>query len=59
MCTLKLPVVVIKQIDKYKEHYLWRGSNLNTKRPPLVAWSLVTKPKSMGGLGVIDLELNN
>lgn len=32
MCTYLLPKTVIKQIDKYRKHCLWRGSDLNCKK---------------------------
>jgi hypothetical protein len=31
MCTLKLPKTVIKQIDKFRRHCLWRGADINAK----------------------------
>lgn len=31
MCTLRLPNLVTKQIDKYKRHYLWIGVDINAK----------------------------
>lgn len=34
MCTLKIPVTMIKQVDKYRRHCLWRGADLNAKKPP-------------------------
>jgi hypothetical protein len=34
MCSLALPNAVIKQIDKYRKHCLWRGSNINARKPP-------------------------
>jgi hypothetical protein len=34
MCTLRLPKTVIKQIDKYRRHCLWRGADINAKKPP-------------------------
>jgi hypothetical protein len=59
MCTLKLPKMVIKHIDKFRRHCLWRGADINAKKPPQVAWKTVCKPKAQGGLGVINLELQN
>jgi hypothetical protein len=56
MCTLALPKIVIKQINKYRKHCLWRGSDLNAKKSPKAAWKMVCKPKVEGGLGVIDIE---
>jgi hypothetical protein len=49
MCTLKLPKNVIKQIDKLRRHCLWRGADINAKKPPLVDWKSVCKPKNQGG----------
>jgi hypothetical protein len=59
MCTIKLPILIINQIDKYRRHYLWRGGDLNTKKPLLAAWKLVTRPKKKGGLGVLKLRVQN
>jgi hypothetical protein len=59
MCTLKIPVTTIMQIDIYRKHCLWRGNDMNSKKPPLVAWNMITKPKSSGGLGVMRLETQN
>jgi hypothetical protein len=55
MSTFLLPKTVIKQIDKYRKHCLWRGSDLQSKKPSKATWPLVTLPKDEGGLGVINL----
>jgi hypothetical protein len=49
MCSIKVPQEIWKQIDKYKRHCLWRGGDIKAKKPPLVAWKMVTRPKSKGG----------
>lgn len=59
MCTLELPKAVIKQIDKFRKSCLWRGSNINGGSMPKAAWKMVCKAKEEGGLGVINLELQN
>jgi hypothetical protein len=38
---------------------LWRGSDFRKKAYNLAAWDLVRWPKSKGGLGVINLSLQN
>jgi len=59
MNTFKLHKTVVKQIDKYRKHCLWRGSDINAKTPPKAAWDLVRLPKKEGGLGVLNLETQN
>jgi hypothetical protein len=59
MCTLKIPKSIIKQIDIYRKHCLWRGNGTSSKKLPLVAWSTVTQRKVNGGLGVLRLETQN
>jgi hypothetical protein len=59
MSTLKIPLIVIRQIDKYRKHCLWRGSDLNKKENCLAIWKKVTRSKNRGGLGVINIEVQN
>jgi len=59
MCTLALPKTVIQRIDSFGKHCLWRGNDINDRKPPKAAWEMVCKPKEEGGLGVIDVELQN
>jgi hypothetical protein len=59
MCTLKLPATVIEIIDKHRRNYLWRGKEFSHKGYNLAAWDLVQQPKDKGGLGVINLSVQN
>ena len=59
MCSLKLLVTVIDEIDKLRKNCLWRGNDFDRKGYNLAAWDLVMTPKSKGGLGVINLTLQN
>lgn len=60
MCTLKLPKKVILHIDRARRHCLWRKNNeLETRTHSLAAWDIVCKPKKKGGLGIINLEIQN
>jgi hypothetical protein len=34
MSTVKIPVEIIRQIDRYRRHCLWCGGDLNTRKPP-------------------------
>jgi retron-type reverse transcriptase len=59
MCVLKLHKGVIDNIDRARKQCLWRGNDLNKKGGNLAAWSMVQLPKAKGGLGVINLNVQN
>ncbi|CAO2167262.1 unnamed protein product [Urochloa humidicola] len=59
MCTLQVPVTVLDYIDTARKKCLWRGSDINGKTKPLVAFNKCTKPKRKGGLGIINLRSQN
>jgi hypothetical protein len=59
LCTIKLPKGVIENIDRSRRQCLWRGSDEEKKGGNLVAWQTIQKPKDKGGLGVINLLLQN
>lgn len=51
---------MIDQVDKYRKHFLWDQGDLNRKGGGcLVAWKLRAKSKEQGGLGIIDLKVQN
>jgi hypothetical protein len=58
MSKVKLPPIVVKQVDKYRKYCMWRSSDINVKKPPLAAWSLATWPKSEG-LGILNIATHN
>lgn len=33
MCNFLLPKTIIKHIDKFRKHFLWRGLDVNNKQP--------------------------
>ena len=61
MSTFSLHKTVIKQIDKYRKHCLWRGVDINAKKKPHQnqhgRWSVCQKNE--GGLGVLNLRAQN
>ena len=61
MCTLEVPVSIKEQVIKYMRHCLWRKKNndVQVKGSALVAWTKVCRPKEQGGLGVLNLEVQN
>ena len=59
MSSIKLPVGVIENIDRARKQCLWRGNDASKKGGNLAAWHMVQKPKQKGGLGVLNLRLQN
>jgi hypothetical protein len=59
LCTLKLPISVIEQIDKYMKHFLWDKGDINIRGGCLVSWRKACLAKDQGGLGIIDLRAQN
>jgi hypothetical protein len=59
MCTIKLPKGVIEYIDRARKQCLWRGNDPEKKGGNMVAWPVVQQPKEKGGLGVINLKVQN
>ena len=59
MGCLDVPVTIKTQVIKYLRHCLWRGPDLEDHRPAMVAWSTVCRPKSQGGLGVMNIFVQN
>ena len=57
MCSSARPKIVIKQIDKYKKYYLWRGAEENARKVAKAARPLVCIPKCEGGPGVLNLQI--
>lgn len=53
---LALPKGVLKPIDKFRKHCLWRGVDINSEKAPKAAWETVCATKEEGGLGVINLR---
>lgn len=59
MCCLALPLGVEEQINKYLKHCLCRNFGSEEMGTTMIAWDLVCKPKTQGGLGVLDLVNQN
>lgn len=60
MSCLKLPVWVIKDIDKIRRTFLWHGTIPQAhSKINLANWKLSCTPKDFGGLGIMDLTVFN
>ena len=60
MGTMRLPPKIVAQLDKIRRHCLWTKKTADgVKHNSLAAWPMVCRPKSSGGLGVLDLKVQN
>ena len=60
MCTLKFSLKLIEILDKIRRRCLWvKKTDQGEKSNSLAAWDMVCKPKNKGGLGVINLKIQN
>jgi hypothetical protein len=61
MSCFEVPVTIKDQVIKYMRHCLWRKRNaeVQAKGSALISWKKVCRPKKQGGLGVLNLEIQN
>jgi hypothetical protein len=59
MSSLKIQKTVINICNRAQRHCLWAKDEDSSSVNALAAWSLVCRPKKHGGLGVLNLELQN
>jgi hypothetical protein len=59
MCSVKLQKYIINICNHAHRHCLWAKEEDATSSNGLAAWTLVCRPKYHGGLGVLNLELQN
>lgn len=59
LCSLEISKGVIEVINRARRHCLWRKKKEDGKINSLASWDMICKPKVKGGLGIINLELQN
>ena len=58
LCSLQVPIGIIKQLERIQRQCLWRKYGKDSGKS-LAAWELVCRPKNKGGLGILNLQLQN
>lgn len=58
MQIILVPIGLCNKIEQLVRHFLWGGSK-EQRQYSLVGWSMVTKPKADGGLGIFQLHHMN
>ena len=59
MCSLKVPITIMVHFEKGGRQLLWNRKDNNKHGKCLASWDMVCKPKDKGGLGVLNLRLQN
>ncbi|KAJ3700519.1 hypothetical protein LUZ61_004224 [Rhynchospora tenuis] len=59
MSSFLLLAWLIKEIDKLRRKFIWGTNQQGRNRLHLMAWQRLCQPKSVGGLGLVDLKLQN
>ena len=61
MSYLEVPIAIKDQIIKYMRYCLWRKKtdDVQAKGQALVSWDKICRPKNQGGLGVLNLRIQN
>jgi hypothetical protein len=54
----EVPKEVLYKLDFYRSRFFWQGDN-HKKKYRLAKWGIICRPKDQGGLGVLNLELQN
>ncbi|WVZ61551.1 hypothetical protein U9M48_011408 [Paspalum notatum var. saurae] len=52
------PKGVLKKLDYYKSRFFWQCDE-HKKKYRLAKWGILRKPKHLGGLGILNLEVQN
>jgi len=54
----EIPKGVLEKIESFRSRFFWQNDQ-HKKKYRLVKWKLICQPKTQGGLGVQDLEIQN
>jgi hypothetical protein len=58
MSFFEIPKGVLKKLDYFRSRFFWQGSS-NKHKYRLARWDILCRPKDQGGLGILDLHLQN
>lgn len=59
MCCIRVPFTILDHFEKSGRSFLWYGKGINKHGKCLAKWDTVCLPKKAGGLGVLDLRMQN
>jgi hypothetical protein len=56
MSFFRIPKGVLEKLDYYRSRFFWQCDE-HKKKYRLAKWSILHKPRSAGGMGIIDLDI--
>jgi hypothetical protein len=58
MSFFEVPKGVLEKIDYFRSRFFWQGDG-HKKKYRLARWDVLCQPKELGGLGILNLEIQN
>ena len=58
MSFFEIPKEVLKKLNQYRSRFFWKGYK-DKKKYRLAKWDIICRPMDQGGLGIIDIDLQN
>jgi hypothetical protein len=58
MSFFKIPRGVLKKLEFYRSRFFWQNDD-HKKKYRLIKWPILCQPKEQGGMGVLNLDLQN
>ena len=58
MSFFEVPKGILKKLDFYRSAFFWQGDK-HKKKYRLSKWEILCLPKDQGGLGIMNLEIQN
>ena len=58
MSFFEIPKGVLKNLDHFRSRFFWQGSS-DKHKYRLAKWDILCRPKGQGGLGILNLQLQN
>ena len=58
MSFFEIPKGVLKNLDHFRSRFFWQGSS-DKHKYRLAKWDILCRPKDQGGLGILNLQLQN
>jgi hypothetical protein len=58
MSFFEVPKGILHKLDYYRSRFFWQGND-HKKKYRLDKWHIICRPKEQGGLGILDLDIQN